>query len=49
MNPSVNIAHGEYYLWAAYVVVWVIHGSYILMLMNRSKRLERERKELDRN
>jgi CcmD family protein len=49
MNPSVTITGGEHYLWAAYIVVWVIHVAYILTLMNRGKQIERERKELNRN
>ena len=47
MNPV--ISGGSHYLWAAYIVVWVIHGGYILTLYNRSKQLERERRELGRN
>jgi CcmD family protein len=47
MSPV--IVGGTHYLWAAYIVVWVIHGGYALTLMNRGKRLERERKELGRN
>jgi len=49
MNPTVNIAAGDKFLWAAYIVVWVIHACYMLTLVNRGKRLARERKELNRN
>jgi CcmD family protein len=47
MNPVIQ--GGTNYLWAAYIVVWVIHCGYILTLVSRGKRLERERKELGRN
>jgi len=47
MNPLPPNA--ENYLYAAYVVVWVIHCLYALSLVNRGKRLQRESRELRRN
>jgi CcmD family protein len=43
-----SISGGNGYLYAAYAVVWIIHGFYALSLVNRGKRMERERKELHR-
>jgi CcmD family protein len=37
------------YLYVAYAAVWIIHGGYILTLVSRGKRLEREARELKRN
>jgi CcmD family protein len=48
VNPAVNAANNVY-LYAAYAVVWVIHCAYALSLVNRSKRLQREARELKRN
>ena len=49
MNPPTVIAHGEAFLYAAYIVVWVIHCGYALTLVSRGKRLQREARELKRN
>ena len=43
MNASSNA-----YLYAAYIVVWVIHCVYAFSLMSRSKRMKRETRELSR-
>ena len=48
MNPPV-IVHGQAFLYAAYIVVWVIHCAYALTLVSRGKRLQRESRELKRN
>ena len=48
MNPPV-IVHGQAFLYAAYIVVWVVHCSYALTLVSRGKRLQRESRELKRN
>jgi CcmD family protein len=48
MNPP-QIAHAEVFLYAAYIVVWVIHCGYALTLVSRGKRLQRESRELKRN
>lgn len=45
---TVNHAAGTVYLYAAYIVVWVVHCTYAYTLVSRGKRLKRERKELDR-
>lgn len=45
MNGAVN--HNAY-LYAAYIVVWVVHISYALTLMSRGKRMKREVRELNR-
>lgn len=45
MNSAVN--HNAY-LYAAYIVVWVVHISYTLTLMSRGKRMKREARELNR-
>jgi CcmD family protein len=43
-NPAHNV-----YLYAAYIVVWVIHCAYALTLVSRGKRMQREQKELHRH
>ena len=43
MNPSANNA----YLYAAYVVVWVVHCVYAFSLASRARRMKREASELD--
>lgn len=43
MNPS---AANNAYLYAAYIVVGVIHGLYLLSLISRSRYLKREAQEL---
>jgi len=45
MNGAAN---NNAYLYAAYVVVWVIHIAYALTLVSRSKRMKRETRELIR-
>jgi CcmD family protein len=42
MNPSANNA----YLYAAYVVVWVVHCVYAFSLASRARRMKREAGEL---
>jgi CcmD family protein len=42
MNNSANNA----YLYAAYIVVWVIHVGYAFSLISRGKRMKREAREL---
>jgi CcmD family protein len=42
MNPGANNA----YLYAAYIVVWVIHCAYAFSLVSRSRRMKREAREL---
>jgi CcmD family protein len=44
MNASANNA----YLYAAYIIVWVIHIGYAMSLVSRSKRMKRETQELTR-
>jgi len=36
------------YLYAAYIVVWVVHVAYALTLLSRGKRMKREARELTR-
>jgi CcmD family protein len=43
-----NISGGNAYLYAAYAVVWIVHCTYALTLVNRGKRMKREHKELNR-
>lgn len=44
MNPTANNA----YLYAAYIVVWVVHCTYAFTLASRARRMKRERLELNR-
>jgi hypothetical protein len=37
------------YLYAAYIVTWVIHCGYILYLTGLAKRLREDMRELDRD
>lgn len=46
MNPSPN---GNAYLYAAYIVVWVIHAVYAFTLYSRAQRLKREAVELEKS
>ena len=41
MNP--NDLH---YLYAAYVVTWAIHGTYLYILARKAKRIRREMEKL---
>jgi hypothetical protein len=43
-----NIVGGSSYLYAAYIVVGIIHCGYIGSLIARGKRLQRESDELKR-
>lgn len=43
-----GVANNNAYLYAAYIVVWVIHCAYALSLVSRSKRMKRETRELNR-
>ncbi len=36
------------YMWAAYIVTWVIHLGYLGFLTMRSNKVKREMEELDR-
>ncbi len=36
------------YLYAAYIVVWVVHSVYVGTLVSRGKRIKRESRELNR-
>lgn len=38
----------DVYLYAAYIVVWVVHSFYACTLVSRGKRLKRESRELNR-
>ncbi len=44
MNPAAN---NNAYLYAAYIVVWVIHCVYAFTLMSRGRRMKREARELN--
>jgi CcmD family protein len=44
MNGATN---NNAYLYAAYIVVWVIHCVYAFSLMSRGKRMKRETRELN--
>ena len=44
-----NSSASNVYLYAAYIVVWVVHCVYALTLVNRGKRMKRELKELHRH
>ena len=43
-----NGANHDVYLYAAYIVVWVIHSVYAFTLVSRSQRIKRESSELNR-
>jgi CcmD family protein len=43
-----NGANHNAYLYAAYIVVWVVHSVYAFTLVSRGKRIERESRELGR-
>ena len=43
MNASSNA-----YLYAAYIVVWVVHVLYAFTLLSRGRRMKREQRELTR-
>jgi CcmD family protein len=45
MNGAVN---NNAYLYAAYIVVWVVHLIYASTLVSRGKRMKRETRELNR-
>lgn len=45
MNGAAN--HNAY-LYAAYIVVWVVHLTYAWTLVSRGKRMQRETRELNR-
>jgi CcmD family protein len=36
------------YLYAAYLVTWAIHGTYLTILLRKYSRIRREMKELTR-
>ncbi len=36
------------YLYAAYIVVWVVHSIYAFTLVSRAQRIKRESRELNR-
>ena len=38
MNPDPH----HYYLFAAYVATWVIHGAYLFILSRKAARIRRE-------
>jgi CcmD family protein len=44
MNPAAN---NNAYLYAAYIVVWVIHSVYALSLFSRGRHMKREARELN--
>jgi CcmD family protein len=46
MNTAVN---NNAYLYAAYIVVWVVHCVYACTLISRGKRMRREMRELKRS
>jgi CcmD family protein len=39
---------GTYYLFAAYAATWIIHSTYLAMIVRRYSRLKREKKETGR-
>ena len=34
------------YMWAAYIVTWVVHIAYLLYLTSRARRIRQEAEEL---
>jgi len=44
MNPD---PHG-YYLFAAYFLTWAIHGTYLVILASKYKKIRREMEQLRR-
>lgn len=45
MNPAASANNA--YLYAAYIVVWVVHCVYAFSLMSRARRMKREFRELN--
>ncbi len=43
-----NVANHDAYLYAAYIIVWVVHSVYACTLLSRGKRIGRESRELNR-
>jgi CcmD family protein len=43
-----NGGNNNAYLYAAYIVVWVVHAIYAFSLFSRGKRMKREFGELNR-
>ncbi len=39
----------DVYLYAAYMVVWVVHSIYAWSLVSRGQRIKRESRELNRH
>lgn len=37
---------GHYYLYAAYVATWLIHGTYLFVLARKAARVRREMEKL---
>ena len=42
-----NGGNHDVYLYAAYIVVWVVHSVYAFTLVSRANRLKRESRELN--
>lgn len=43
-----NGPNHDAYLYAAYIVVWIVHCVYACTLVSRGRRLRRESRELNR-
>jgi CcmD family protein len=41
--------NANHYLYAAYIVTWAIHGSYLYILARKAKRIRREMEKLKRS
>ena len=40
------ITNATHYLYAAYIVTWAIHGTYLFILARKAKRIRREMEKL---
>jgi CcmD family protein len=40
---------GNYYLYAAYIATWLIHGTYLVVLARKAARVRREMQKLKRS
>ena len=41
-----NLPHNFWYLFSAYAATWAIHGTYLVILARKAKRIRREMEKL---